>query len=103
MFLPFFLDIFSLSKTFVDTERQYHSFCNYDVFVSKSTKLSFQGRKSGGVLVFVRKHLSPFIKHTEVPYENVIVLEVCKTILGSNKNAFLTSAYIPPMTVNFGT
>ena len=50
-------DIFSLSETFVDSKQQYDSFCDYDVFLSKSTKLSLQGRTSGGVLVFVRKHL----------------------------------------------
>ena len=96
-------DIFFLSETFVDSERQYDSFSDYDVFVSTSTELSFQGRKSRGVLIFLRKHLSPFVKHIEVPYENVIALEVCKTLLGSHKNAFLISAYIPPMTVNFET
>ena len=97
------LDIFSLSEPFVDSKQQYDSFCDYDVFVSKSTKLSLQGRTSGGVLVFVRKHLSSFIRHIEVPYENVIVLEVCKTLHGLCKNAFIISIYIPPMTVNFGT
>ena len=55
-------DIFSLSETFVDSKQQYDSFCDYDVFLSKSTKLSLQGRTSGGVLVFVRKHLSSFIR-----------------------------------------
>ena len=44
---------------------------------------------------FVRKHLSSFIRHTEVPYENVTVLEVCKTLLGLRKNAFIISTYIP--------
>ena len=72
-------------------------------FLSKSTKLSLKGRTSGGVLIFVRKHLSSFIRHIEVPYENVIVLEVCNTLLGLCKNAFLISTYISPMTVNFGT
>ena len=47
------------------------------------------------------KHLLPFVKHVEVPYENVIVLEVCKTILGSHKNVFLISAYIPPYDSKF--
>ena len=101
MFLRSF-DIFSLSETFVDSKQQYNSFCDYDVFLSKSTKLSLQGRTSGGVLVFVRNHLSSFIRHIEVPYENVIVLEVCKTLLGLCKNAFIISTYIPPKTVNFG-
>ena len=54
-------DIFSLSETFVDSKQQYDWFCDYDVFVSKSTKLSLRGRASGGVLVFVRKHLSSFL------------------------------------------
>ena len=102
MFLRSF-DIFSLSETFVDSKQQYDSFCDYDVFLSKSTKLSLQDRTSGGVLVFVRKQLSYFIRHIEVPYENVLVLEVCKTLLGLCKNAFLISTYISPMTVNFGT
>ena len=78
-------DIFSLSETFMDSKQQY----DHDVFVSKSTKLSLQGRTSGGVLIFARKHLSSFIRHIEVPSENVIVLEVCKTLLGLCKNAFM--------------
>ena len=102
MFFTFFR-YFLLVVSFVDSKQQYDSFCDYDVFLSKSTKLSLQSRTSGGVLVFVRKHLSYFIRHIEVPYENVIVLEVCKTLLGLCKNAFIISTYIPPKTVNFGT
>ena len=74
-------DIFSLSERFVDSKQQYDSFCDYDIFLSKSTKLSLQDRTSGGVLVFVRKHLSSFIGHIEVLYENVIVLKYVKLYL----------------------
>ena len=49
----------------------------------------------------MRKNLSLFVKHIEVPYNNVTVPEVCKTILGSHKNAFPISAYIPPYDSKF--
>ena len=55
--------------------------------------------KVGRQVVFVRKHLSSFIRHIEVPYENVI--EVCKTLLALCKNAFIISTYIPPYDSKF--
>ena len=45
IFLTFF-QYFLLVQNIRGFERQYDSFSDYDVFVSKSTKLSFQGRKS---------------------------------------------------------
>ena len=74
-------DIFSLSETFVDSKQQYDSFCDYDVFVSKSTKLSLQGRTSGGVLIFVRKHLSSFIRHKKFPTKMLLFLKYVKLYL----------------------
>ena len=41
-------DIIPLSETFVDSERQYDSFSDYDVFVSKPTKLVPAGSPSRG-------------------------------------------------------
>ena len=94
-------DIFCLSETFVASEREYSSFTDYDVFMSKSTKLSFQGRESGGVLVFVKKHLSTFVKHIKVRYENMVVLELSRNLLGLEKNVFLIGTYVPPYDSKF--
>ena len=37
-------------------------FCDYVKFVCPAVKLSYQGRRSGGVIVMVKKHISKFVE-----------------------------------------
>ena len=90
-------DIFSLNETFVCLDQPvYALFADYDLFIAKAVKLSYQGRFSGGVLVFVRKTLSRFIKKVETNYNHIIVLNIDKRLLGTTKNVFLICLYVHP-------
>lgn len=89
-------DIFSLNETFVDFERTYTSFVDYDVYLSKATRLTQRARKSGGVLVFVRKYLQTFVRRLDVKYNNVVVLELDKTLFGLCKHVLLICTYVHP-------
>jgi hypothetical protein len=64
--------------------------------VSKAIKLSDGARKSGGVLVFVRKQLSDFVKRVDVKYEHTVVLQIDKSLLVLDRNIMLICMYIHP-------
>jgi len=90
-------DIFSLNETFVDNEKyEYGAYKDYDVHVAKAVKLSEGARKSGGVLVFVRKVFAEFVKRINVKYEHTVVLEIDKALFGLEKNVLLVCMYIHP-------
>jgi len=90
-------DIFALNETFVYFDTFSHALFNdYDVFVSKAVKLSQRGRHSGGVMVFVRKYLSGFVRRIDMRYEHVIVLEIDKQVMGADKNVLLICLYVHP-------
>lgn len=88
-------DFVCLVETFVDTFTSTF-FPSYTSFVAPAKKLSHHGRKSGGVIVLVRNVFLRFVKQVEVKYDNVIVLEVAKELLGSDSNVFLVNAYLNP-------
>lgn len=90
-------DIFTLSETFVDDDKlSYMHFKEYDVFCSKAIKLSHCGRKSGGVLVFVKKSFSEFVERVEVSYDHTIVLKLNKNLFCLDKDVFLICTYVHP-------
>ena len=90
-------DIFALNETFVDSDKFSHcAFTDYETFISKAVKMPDSYKKSGGVLVFVRKALSAFVRRIKVKYEHVVVLEMDKSLFNLNKNIFLLCMYIHP-------
>lgn len=75
----------------------YTAFKDYDVYLSKATKLSRLGRKSGGVLVFVRNNIAHLIKQIDVKYDHMIVLELCCPLIGTErKRTFILCSYVHP-------
>ena len=90
-------DILSLNETFVDNvDYDYVAFSDYKVYVSKAVKITEGTRKSGGVLVFVKKHLSPFVRRIDVKYDHMVVLSLDKNLLGLSANLILICLYIHP-------
>ena len=54
---------------------------DYVKFVCPAVKFSYQGRRSGGVIVMVKKHISKFVERIGVQCNNVIVLKLSRTLL----------------------
>ena len=71
-------------------------FPSFTSFVSPAKKLSHHGRRSGGVIVLVRNVLMRYVKQIEVDYDNVIILEVSKELLGTDANVFVVNTYLNP-------
>ena len=54
-------DFVTLTETFIDENFDLsHVFTDYFKFIFPAVKLSHQGRRSGGILVVVRKNMSSF-------------------------------------------
>jgi len=101
----FFLsyDIFSLSETYVDYVFPSSLFSDYDVYIAKAkaTRLSQQGRLSGGVIVYVRKCLSPLVERVKIVYDNIVVLKLSECLFGLCKPVIMICAYVPPYDSKF--
>ena len=55
-------DFVALIETFVVEHFDLLSvFCNYAKFVCPALKISYNGRRSGGVIVLVKKNVSKFV------------------------------------------
>ena len=88
-------DFVFMVETFVDTITS-TLFPSFTSFVSPAKTNSHHGRRSGEVIVLVRNVLMRFIKQIEVDYDNVIILEVSKELLGTDANVFVVSTYLNP-------
>ena len=88
-------DFVCLVETFVDTFTS-TLFPSFTSFVTPAKKLSHHGRRSGGVIVLVRNVLMRFVKQIEVAYDNVIILEGSKELLGTDANVFVVNTYLNP-------
>ena len=78
-------DFVTLVETFVENTFDMSGifFSDYVKFVCPAVKLSYQGRRSGGVIVMVKKHISKFVERISVQCDNVIVLKLSRTLLGT--------------------
>ena len=66
------------------------------IFISPAKKLSRQGRRSGGVVVCVRKCFAHLFRQVTVKFDNFIVLESSKALLNTDKDVLFIFVYIPP-------
>jgi hypothetical protein len=51
------------------------------MYVSKATVLSLRCRKSGGLIVFVRKYLKALVERVLVKYDHMVVLKINKSLV----------------------
>ena len=71
-------------------------FHDFIKFVCPAVKLSYDGRRSGGLLVMVKKQLAKFIERISVDCDNVIVLKLSGALLGTEEDCLFLSTYVPP-------
>ena len=94
-------DFVTLVETFVDnTFNMSVVFCFFVfsmIMSNSSVQLSNQRRRSGGVIVMVKKHISKFMaERISVQCDNVSVLKLSRTLLGTEDECLYLSTYVPP-------
>jgi len=68
-------DVACLVETFVENSYDLtRHFTGYDKYVSPAVKLSHHGRRSGGVLLLVRKCFSKLIERVDIMYDQMMCL-----------------------------
>ena len=67
------------------------------VFIQNRKKLA--NRKSGGILVAVRKELSSYVKRLNCAEDFMVVLDIDKGLFEFDKNIIYITAYVPPSQV----
>jgi len=85
-----------LTETFLEYFDNANFLVNFDCFVSPARKLSAQGRRSGGVICFIRKCYACHFQIVECAYENIIVFRVSQKFFGMEKDILLLCTYVPP-------
>ena len=87
----------TLTETFIDNDFDLSGvFHDFIKFVCPAVKLSYHGRRSGGLLVVVKKQLAKFAERISVDCDNVIVLKLSGALLGTEENCLFLSTYVPP-------
>lgn len=69
---------------------------DFDVYAADAHKLSKQGRLSCGVMVLVKKTLTPFVERIDTDVENIVTVKLKKELLKSIKDVILVACYLPP-------
>ena len=91
-------DIVSLVETHLDDNVDVSDlFTSFELFTRPAIKLSVQGRRSGGVMVLVKKKLCHLVEEVNMNYCNVVVLRLNKQLFESHRDIFYIATYIPPM------
>jgi exonuclease III len=90
-------DLICLTETHVGEDFKLERFNEYDVYSIHGKKLSKQGRRSGGLLVLVKKCFSVFCKQIAVSQPNFIVLELSKELFAQQENTICIFCYLPPV------
>ena len=98
-------DIVCLLETFViDINSYLHFFQDCDFFFQPATKLSENGRPSGGVIVLVKKKVTKFlcIEHIAHKFKNIVCLKMNLSNINANiGDTFFISTYLPPQNSPF--
>ena len=91
-------DVVCLTETYLDRGYDFQVFKDFEVFISPAKKISRKGRRSGGVLVLVKKYCAAYFDEVSVDYSNIIVLRISKDLFSLDKQIFTApcSANSPP-------
>ena len=68
----------------------------YDQYASLAVSLSHHARRSGGILLLVRKCFSKQIERVDIPYDQMIVLKFFKMPFRTVYDIILKWVYVPP-------
>ena len=85
-----------MTETFLTEEPNPCMFNDHVIFNQPATKLSKQGRPSGGVLCLVRKCFADHVKRIDTDLENAVFILINRTLFGLDKDVLSTNVYIPP-------
>ena len=91
-------DLLFISETKLDIH-DYISIPNY-TFISKARKLKVI-RKSGGLGVFVKFEILPFVEELTTGSEYVLWIKIAKSYANDDKDILLGCTYIPPISSRF--
>ena len=90
------IDIVCLIETFLDDtfDLTIH-FCDYVKYLSPAIKHSYMGRRSGGLLLLVKKRLEKFVCKIELSAEHILALKISKELIHSDQDVVVVFVYIP--------
>ena len=85
-----------LTETFVEYFDATSHFPDYNCYVSPARKLSYQGRRSGGVICLVDQKLSKYFCRIDVPFDNIVALKCSKLLIQEQRDVIFVCVYVPP-------
>jgi len=88
--------IVCLCETFVEYITLPVCLRNFVAYISPARKLSRQGRRSGGVIVLVKKEVQKHVCEITTVLQNAIVLRLSKALFSVEKDIIGVFAYVPP-------
>lgn len=89
-------DIICLVETFVDTISFLNDvFTGYNCFCAPAHQIGL-GRKSGGVVVLIKKHLSVHFMHIDTQLPNIVCCKFSKKLLNTLSDVVIIFTYVHP-------
>ena len=89
-------DFVCLLETFVE-DLKTNVFYNFIHFVSPAVKLSRAGRRSGGVLLLIKKIIGDYVQEISLGVENIITMKLSRRLFGISADVFLICVYSAPL------
>ena len=90
-------DIVCLTKTFVENLINMDTlFPSFDVYCAPASKLTEQGRMSGGVVVMIKKVLAKFYEVIPTKIDNIICCRFSKDFINSERSLVMIFTYVHP-------
>lgn len=91
-------DIICLIKTFIDATFDLSShFGDYQKYITPAVKLRYMGRRSGGLLLLIKKHLEPFVEIIAQPIDHITGVKLSEDLMKCSADVILIGTYyVPP-------
>ena len=91
-----------LAETFIDTNFGLSGvFAGFSKFIYPASNLSDHGKRSGGIVVLVKKRIASFAQEVQDDCVNILVLKIAKDIFGCDSDTLYLSTYVPPSSSPF--
>ena len=72
-----------------------NKFGDYLKYITPAIKLSFVGRRSGGLRLLIRKQLGLFVERITPPFDHKIRVKFSKELAKASGDVILTGMYVP--------
>ncbi|WP_374210538.1 endonuclease/exonuclease/phosphatase family protein, partial [Thiolapillus sp.] len=82
-------DIICFTETFLAFQSALDCFADFVQFSRPAVKLSDQGRRSGGVLILVKRTLENFVEIIDLTLDNIVLLKLDRTVFSSDRHVIL--------------